>query len=130
MNRDLEFGKEKEKDFLQVLRDRYGDDVIQIDNQYSPFDFISPTHLIELKARRNNKNKYPSVMVGYNKILSAQVQERKVVFCFDFLDNKCYYEYKDEDKDKIEIRLGGRTDRNKNEIKMYAYIPLELLSDF
>lgn len=130
MNHDLEFGKEKEKDFLQVLRNRYGDDVMQIDNQYSPFDFISPTYLFELKARRNNKNKYPSVMVGYNKILSAQMQERKVVFCFNFTDTNCYYEYKDEDKDKIEIRLSGRTDRQKNEIKMYAYIPLQLLSDF
>jgi hypothetical protein len=130
MSVDEKFGKEKEVQFLDLLKSKYGDDVTQIDCKYSPFDFVSNTHLFELKARRNTKNKYPTIMIGYNKILSAQNQQRKVVFCFDFTDKKCYYEYNQSDTDKIEIRMGGRTDRGKDEIKLYAYIPVELLKDF
>lgn len=131
MNVDEKFGKEKEIEFLDVLRRKYGEGIVHIQDRFSPFDYISETHLFELKARRNTKHKYPSVMVGYNKLLSAQMQENKiVVFCFDFVDAKCYYEYNPDDKDKIQIRVGGRSDRGKEEFKLYAYIPVELLQDF
>jgi hypothetical protein len=65
-------------------------------------------------------------MVGYNKVEYAlKHPEKQAYFCVCFLDG--LYCYKFSKDDKLEVRLGGRRDRGRDEIKEYCYIPIELL---
>jgi len=81
----------------------------------------------EVKKRNNTKDKYPTTMVGENKFLKAKEYYDKgydVLFCFEFTDGMYYYQYCDE---KLEVKLGGRRDRNRPEFKNYVYIPITKL---
>ena len=91
-----------------------------------PFDFYDDVTFIELKSRNNEYNKYPSTMVGYNKIKIAEEDESKTKYKFLFLFTDGLYEWEFE-KDKYLIKDGGRWDRGKNEIKKYCYINIENL---
>ena len=47
------------------------------------FDFYNDDYLVELKSRRNNYDKYPTTMIGKNKIdKAAREQFKKCIFCF------------------------------------------------
>jgi len=90
------------------------------------FDFYNDKYLVELKSRRNNYDKYPTTMVGKNKIdKAAREHYKKCIFCFKFLDGMYYHQYDPEYK--YEAKLGGRCDRGCPEIKDYVYIPIKLL---
>lgn len=81
----------------------------------------------EVKKRNNTKDKYPTTMVGENKFLKAKEYYDKgydILFCFEFTDGIYYYQYCDE---KLEMKLGGRRDRNRPEFKNYIYIPITKL---
>jgi hypothetical protein len=84
-------------------------------------------YMIEVKKRNNTKDKYPTTMVGENKFLKAKEYYDKgynILFCFEFTDGIYYYQYCDE---KLEIKIGGRRDRNKPEFKNYVYIDINKL---
>lgn len=81
----------------------------------------------EVKSRNNNYNKYPTTMVGYNKIEYANKLDKPVYFIFNFLDGIYYYEYEIHKLDELEIKIGGRCDRGKYEYKKYCYIPINKL---
>ena len=89
---------------------------------------ILPIHQynIELKTRNNTYNKYPSTMVGYNKIKIAEEDntDKKYKFLFLFKDGLYCWDF---EKDKYTIKTGGRRDRGLYEYKQYAYIPIEEL---
>ena len=91
-----------------------------------PFDFYDDVTFIELKSRNNEYNKYPSTMVGYNKIKIAEEDESKTKYKFLFLFTDGLYQWEFE-KDKYLIKDGGRWDRGKSEIKKYCYINIENL---
>ena len=80
---------------------------------------------IELKSRNNEKNKYLTTMVGYNKIMKASELEEDVYFFFSFTDGIYYWKY-DRNID-LEIKKGGRYDRGCSEINDYAFIPVNIL---
>jgi hypothetical protein len=93
---------------------------------FNSFDFYNENYLVELKSRRNNYNKYPTTMIGYNKIKKATDKTKTYLFCFCFTDGLYYHIY-----DPIydyEIKLGGRHDRGCAEINDYLFIPIELLT--
>ena len=97
--------------------------------EFSVFDLRDETLKImaEVKKRNNTKDKYPTTMVGENKFLKAKEYYDKgydVLFCFEFTDGIYYYEYCDE---KLEVKLGGRRDRDRPEFKNYVYIPVNKL---
>lgn len=97
--------------------------------EFSIFD-LRDEHLkimAEVKKRNNTKDKYPTTMVGENKFLRAKEYNEKgydVIFCFEFTDGIYYYEYCGE---KLEVKLGGRRDRDRPEFKNYVYIPVNKL---
>jgi hypothetical protein len=64
-------------------------------------------------------------MVGANKLKAAAKSIDDVYFCFQFTDGLYYWKYSD-DVD-IVMAMGGRCDRGREEIKPYAYIPIEKL---
>ena len=81
-------------------------------------------------------NTYDTTMVGMNKINIAKILTRKkknVYFCFyftniDYSASELYYwKYNTIELDQVIFKDGGRVDRQKREIKKYAYIPISLL---
>ena len=124
--KDFEFGLLKENEIMPILKNYFNDDTICKLNRTNTFDFKGDNKYIELKSRNNDLNKYPTTMVGYNKILKASTLLDDVYFCFCFTDGLYYYKY---NKDiNLEIRRSGRYDRIKSgELNDYCFIPITLL---
>lgn len=122
---DFNLGIKSENKVLKFLNESYEDKFIST-TQNCPFDFTNNQYNIELKTRNNTYNKYPSTMVGYNKIKIAEEDntDKKYKFLFLFKDGLYCWDF---EKDKYTIKTGGRRDRGLYEYKQYAYIPIEEL---
>ena len=122
---DYNFGLQCENNIINTLQNYFNDDSITKLNRYSTFDFKGNQKYIELKTRRVNYNKYPTTMIGYNKIMKALEINEDVYFIFNLTDGIYYYKF---DKEyELEIKKGGRFDRGRPEINDYVYLPIELL---
>lgn len=122
---DFNLGIKSENKVLKFLNESYEDKFIST-TQNCEFDFTNNQYNIELKTRNNTYNKYPSTMVGYNKIKIAEEDntDKKYKFLFLFKDGLYCWDF---EKDKYTIKTGGRRDRGLYEYKQYAYIPIEEL---
>ena len=122
---DLSFGKDNEIRVKQRLERLFGP--LQGTEPTDEFDFKNDGFYIELKTRRITKNKYPTTMVGENKVIKGfehQVAGFRVFFVFDFVDCMCIWEL---NRDEYHVKHGGRWDRGTPEIKSYCYIPTKYL---
>ena len=128
LQNDLNFGYACEKSLLKNIKDRFGCDIRKIEENYSLFDYTNDKNIfIELKSRRVSKNQYPTTMVGYNKIKMCEKNPTNTYFfVFNFTDGAYFWEYK---PDIALIDKGGRCDRGRSEIKNYAFIPVDVLSE-
>ena len=123
--KDLKFGLNKEMQLLPILKEYLKDETIYKLENTNVFDFKGDNKFIELKSRNNNYDKYPTTMIGINKILRASSLNENVYFFFWFIDGLYYWLY---DKDyEFEIKRGGRFDRGRPELNDYAYIPIDML---
>ena len=122
---DYNFGINKELQLLPTIKQFLNDNTIYKLENSNEFDFKGDNKYIELKSRNNNYNKYPTTMIGYNKIKKALELNEDVYFIFNFTDGIYYYKF-DRDKE-LEIKQGGRRDRGRPEIKDYYFIPIEIL---
>jgi hypothetical protein len=129
-------GLRNEERLFPLIKELYGDDLNKIDGMFAPFDYQSPTKLIELKSRNLNHNKYPTTMVGYNKIELAKLErDRKVIFLFAFYDGLYEWEYTDKNFEEIGgvgcvlSRPGYVNTSNTyfNPNKEHLYIPVDKL---
>ena len=123
--KDYTFGIKKEIELLPRIRTFFNDETITQLDRLNVFDYKGDNKYIELKSRNNNYNKYPTTMIGYNKIKKALELNEDVYFIFNFTDGLYYYKF-DRDKE-LEIKHGGRRDRGRPEIKDYYFIPIEIL---
>jgi len=122
--RDLKFGQKGEEDSFVKINDYLKEKVIH-QGGYNVFDYYSDSYLIELKTRRNNYSAYPTTMIPMNKIRTGLKDEKKkMAFFFNFTDGLYCWHY---DEDEYLIQKGGRWDRGVEEIKDYAYIPIDKL---
>ena len=123
--KDLKFGLNKEMQLLPILKEYLKDETIYKLENSNVFDFKGDNKFIELKSRNNNYDKYPTTMIGINKVLRASSLNENVYFFFCFNDGLYYWLY---DKDyEFEIKRGGRFDRGRPELYDYAYIPIDML---
>ena len=121
---DFKFGLEQEDAQFDLIK-QLDCDLVKTSVR-SIFDYESKNSLVELKSRNNCYNKYPTTMVGYNKIEYAhKFPDKTIYFCFKFTDGLYYYKYNKDDN--LEFNLGGRRDRGRDEIKDYCYIPIKYL---
>ena len=98
-------------------------------DKFDVFDFSNERYFIDAKSRRNTKLKYPTTMVGENKVLKGlnlMMRGYEVYFVFGFTDVNCIWKL---DREQYEVRHGGRMDRGNPEIKSYCYIPVKYLGD-
>ncbi len=122
---DEDFGKEQENKAENYIQTYFKQSTLIKLSKFNKFDFEGDTALFEVKTRRNNYNKYPSTMIGYNKFLACKKCNKDVYFIFQYLDGNYYYKYsKDE---SFEIKKGGRYDRGRPEFNYYCFIPIEKL---
>tara|TARA_Y100000385_G_C12819477_1_gene519735 strand:- start:200 stop:613 length:414 start_codon:yes stop_codon:yes gene_type:complete len=131
MGIDYIYGRHKELQIKKLLPEIYNQKFRDYgQTQYETFDFISADNniILELKSRRCNYNKYPTTIVGLNKIDIAKelIEKGKTVkFLFNFLDG--LYEWCD--LNQYEIAKGGRTDLIGNRgWKDYAHIKIDNLT--
>ena len=125
---DIAFGLNSEEEMINILNAKFNTNVIKLDT-FNPFDFETKTRLIELKSRKNLSSKYPTTMIGDNKIIEAEKQNKKVYFVFKFTDKIKYIRYNKSRFDKFQRRVGGRSDRNCIESNTYCYIPIDELKN-
>ena len=129
--KDKKYGNRKENSLHPAL-EKYFDMKLNKTNEYYEFDYVNEEKkmLIELKSRRVHKTAYFDSMIGYNKVkkgFEKIKQGYQVYFLFGYEDYICLYELnKDTFNDKW-VRDGGRSDRGRDEIKKYAYIPISQL---
>ena len=125
---EYNFGIQGQKDNIDLLRQLIPN-IVEIEERFCPFDFRDEdnTMFIELKTRRNNKDKYPTTMVPHSKILKID-PNNTYYFAFKFTDGLYYIKYEKELFDTFEVRVGGRNDRGLPEYENYVYIPVELLT--
>lgn len=129
---DIEYGLQKEKEHLNIMRDIFCDKLVKSSSKWFVFDYSSDECYVELKSRRCNHDKYIDTMIGLNKINYCSYlneNSKPVYFCFNFDDGLYYWKYNkaDIDNGNVQIRKGGRTDRGFDERKDYAYIKTEIL---
>jgi hypothetical protein len=130
---DYQRGKESEISLLSQLKNILSNDIELSVNPHCPFDFIGLEHLIELKTRFNTSTKYPTTMIGYNKIVEANKEcnaHKRILFFFRFTDKLMFIEYDKEVFKKYQVKEGGRCDRGKIERSLYVYIPVCDLMEF
>jgi hypothetical protein len=127
---DLILGTTAEDEVFQILKAKY-DDIQKTGSKYSIFDFQSKDNKVkvEVKSRRNVHNKYPTTMIGYNKIKKCNNPNTTYLFIFKFTDKIMYIKYDYEVFKGFDIKDGGRWDRKKyGEVASYLYIPIEFLT--
>tara|TARA_R110000803_G_scaffold11657_1_gene34674 strand:- start:1326 stop:1766 length:441 start_codon:yes stop_codon:yes gene_type:complete len=128
-NQDNTFGHEREKLVVKYLNENgFQEDNFKLFNyKYSTYDMRNNQYIAELKSRRCLKETYPDTMVGYNKIKEAEEEKSDKIYRFYFLFNDFKLYYWDFKEGEYEIRRGGRHDRGRAEVKMYAYINCDKL---
>jgi len=130
-NNDCEFGEQSEKANLNIIENKLNCKLYRTTNKYSIFDYVGDDDcFVELKTRRNTKDKYYDTMVGYNKLVEAEKMDKSVYFFFCFTDGLFFWRYNKDDilNGNVEIRTGGRNDRGRPEFKNYAFIKTNILS--
>lgn len=125
-NQDILFGNEGEEISQSIISD-YFNCVAAKTSKYDAFDYIDKSRklLFELKRRRNNKDKYPTTIVPYTKILKGMTEINKgykIYFCFLFTDGLYYYELKDFKEEWV--KTNGRLDRGRPEFRPHYNIPI------
>lgn len=131
LKKDIEFGKNNESKLKSKIETFFKCNLHHT-NKNNIFDFIDNDKkiLIELKTRKNTKMKYPTTMIGYNKIVESINKIKNgwtIYYIFNFTDKLTYYKF-EKDNSKYHS-MGGRKDRGRPEFKKYYFIPVELLSD-
>ena len=127
INKDYDYGVSSECSLLSTIQSLWGDDVECSSNKFATIDFSSPTHNIELKTRRNTYGKYPTTMIGKNKIDYLLSSDKKSIVLFKFLDGLYYLEITRDNINDFGLAEGGRSDRGVDERAMYYYIPTSML---
>lgn len=112
----------EQKNLLPKLKEYFKKDIVEIDNKLSPFDYECSKYYYELKTRTNTLNKYPTTMIGRNKIGGS----KKTKLIFKFTDCLTYIKYNKELFDTFEIKKFDRNSKEPNK-KDYIYIPIEHL---
>jgi hypothetical protein len=121
---DKILGNKTEENIVQVIENYFKTKITKTEELH-PMDFYDDKAYYEVKSRRNNHNKYPTTMIGYNKINFVKNSNKDAYFIFSFTDGNYYYKY--DINDRFKIKIGGRQDRGIDEYKKYLFIPIEKL---
>ena len=129
---DSKEGKKVEIELLNQLNTIYNNKFKPCPNKFDLFDITNKkeSKYIELKSRKNNKNEYPTTIVGTNKIIKSKEYKNKNIntyYMFKFHDdeNIYYIKYRPKIFDTFETKMILRKDRGI--YKKHTLIPIRLL---
>ncbi len=120
-NNDLNFGFKSEEEIHSILEEQFGTLLRSRKNpemgQYYEFDKYNEDYIIEVKTRRINHDKHPSLFFGNNKLIKGDEILKKCPLLRIFYLWKCNdgiygWEHKSTE---YKICKRGRCDRGKDE---------------
>lgn len=121
-NVDYDYGKVKELEVLNDLKDYFKRDIKIVEERYTNYDFFDDKYTYELKSRRNKYDSYPTTMIPALKL------KKKVILLFNFTDGLYYIKYKKSKFDNYEQKYFCKDREDKKDVnKLYYYIPIENL---
>jgi len=117
------------EEFYKPIIEKDIKDKLNSNNQFNLFDFENLNFKVELKTREVEKTKYPTTIVGYDKIekgLEFIKEGKRIIFFFGFKLSGLYkFELTDENYKDLKIsNIGCRFRETK---KKHLEIPVELL---
>jgi len=128
--KDTKFGLKSEDKVYELLKTKFKN-LEKSKNKYCCYDFLNDDTYIELKSRRNNKDKYKTSMLGNNKIkFFTKNNDKRCFVFFNYFDGLYYFIVNEENLKKCRIGKGGRYDRGKKEIDEICFIPNYLLNPY
>lgn len=124
---DYQFGKRREKECFKQIRKFFNPKLQMTQYEYAPYDYWSTTHIVELKSRTTDRNRYNTTIISLTKVNYAKENPQYIThFVFDFNDGMYYIKYDPELFEKFDITQKIRRDR-KLEINDYVNIPISKL---
>jgi len=120
--RDYKAGIIEQSKLLPVIKNYFNKDIKEIENRYSTFDYECNECYYELKTRTNNYKKYPTTLIGRNKIEAS----KDIILIFKYTDCLTYIKYDKELFDTFEIKQFDRNIKEPNK-RDYIYIPINYL---
>lgn len=125
---DLTFGKSSENEVYELIK-QLDPEVSPTLDAYNLFDYESSNSCIELKSRTFEMMKYPTTIVGTNKIKYAEDNpDKDFYFCFKFTDGVYYSKYNKTVYSKFKKAKVSRNDRGKTETMEVLHIPIGALA--
>ena len=108
---DIEMGNKNESETIDIIDKTLETTLIKDEDKFSIFDWHNKdkTIFVELKSRRLYKDKYPTTMIGTNKIKFCNDTTKSYYFFFKFFDGLYYIKY---DKDLLSF-YGSRVKKSK-----------------
>lgn len=125
---DLIFGGNNERDVLPLLIKYFNQHLEKTKDTHDTKDFVGVTIDMELKSRRIPHNKYPTALVGENKIL-ARDKSRDYYVVWKYTDGLFYLKYDKELWDTFTIEAfqrGQRIDCHDRPSRVY-HVPYRYL---
>jgi hypothetical protein len=124
---DHAFGKSSEITTFDLIK-QLDPELELISHPYALFDYQSPNSYVELKTRLFEMARYPTTIVGVNKIKFAEEHpENDFYFCFRFTDGVFYSKYDAKVYSKFKKAKVERNDRGKCEKMEVIHIPIRSL---
>lgn len=124
-NKDVSFGMKSEKSVFDILVNEYGDKIHKTKDKYAKMDYYllddndKIIKWFELKSRRVNFGRYPSLCFNKSKLDFAMKQKVPTTILFNCLDGLYKWEFNNNtmetNSDSHEYFLGDIANCNRND---------------
>jgi len=120
---ELKQGLQIQEIVLPIIQSYFNRDIKPTKGKYDRYDYLDNDYNYELKSRTNEYNKYPTTLIGLDKI------DNNTIYLFYFTDGLYFIEYNKELFDTFEIKDFVRNPRygKIDKPKKYIYIPIDKL---
>lgn len=106
------------------------DPTIYQTNSTAIVDFISDKYIYELKKRNCKKTTYPTTIIGYNKLLYADKQDKPFILLFSFTDGLYYCVYNSDLKYNVKKFVRHSRSDYIDKRSDYVFIDVDQLKPF
>jgi len=121
---ELSQGLKMQEIVLPIIQTFFKRDIKPTEGRYNKYDYLDNRYNYELKSRTNNYDKYPTTLIGLDKI------DNNTIYLFYFTDGLFFIEYDKKLFDTFEIKDFLRHPRygKIDKVKKYIYIPIQYLN--